>query len=254
MRGSLQAGYPPTAPDRAVFFVAACAISWAAWLPLARAGPPGPATRPSWLQYLHLIGALGPAVAAYLVTAWANGRRGISELTKRSLQWRVGWRWLAFALLGPTLMYLVAVLGVGLVTGSWTGLARYGKSAEYPNLPPPLYWLGSVIFYGFGEEVGWRGYFIPRLQEKWSGVAGSTSVYTTVSSLAHTALLGRSGPESNECHGNCRLGTEPRAEFRSHVLALRNRSVVPAAVFMARWISPLPRRVRSCCRRYLGPR
>lgn len=85
-------------------------------------------------------------------------------------------------------MYLVAVLGIGLVTGSWTGLVQYGKSAEYPNLPPPLYWLCSVIFYGFGEEVGWRGYLIPRLQEKWSALRAAL-LFTPLWAVWHIPLF-----------------------------------------------------------------
>jgi membrane protease YdiL (CAAX protease family) len=171
-----------------VFFLLACALSWAAWLPLARVVTSNTGTQPGRLQYLHLIGTLGPLTAAYLVAAWTERRRGVRELTRRSFDWRVGWPWLTFALLGPTLMYLAAVLGLGIVTGSWTGLSHYGESSEYPELPRILYWASNIVFYGFGEEVGWRGYLIPSLQTRWPAL-GAALLFTPFWALWHLPLF-----------------------------------------------------------------
>jgi uncharacterized protein len=172
----------------AVFFLLACALSWAVWLPLARATTSNSGTQPGGLQYLHLLGALGPLTAAYLVTAWTERRRGVRELTRRAFDWRVGWQWLTLTLVGPTLMYLLAVLGLRIVTGTWTGLSHYGESVEYPELLHILYWGSSIIFYGFGEEVGWRGYLIPRLQTRWSAL-GAALLFTPFWAIWHLPLF-----------------------------------------------------------------
>jgi uncharacterized protein len=54
-----------------------------------------------------------------------------------------------------------------LVGGEWPALDRFGASTEYPALPIVAYWLANLVFYGFGEEVGWRGY----LQPTWNSDA-----------------------------------------------------------------------------------
>jgi membrane protease YdiL (CAAX protease family) len=171
-----------------VFFLLACALSWAAWVPLARAATSNAGTQAGGLRYLHLIGALGPLTAAYLVTVCSERLPGIRELTRRVFDWRVGWQWLTFALAGPTLLYLLAALGIGVVSGSWSGLSRYSESAEYPELPRILYWTSSIVFYGFGEEVGWRGYLIPRLQTRLSSL-GAAVLFTPFWALWHLPLF-----------------------------------------------------------------
>jgi uncharacterized protein len=48
-----------------------------------------------------------------------------------------------------------------------------GRSTEFPELPRSIYWLANVFFYGFGEEVGWRGFALPRLQSHTSALRAS---------------------------------------------------------------------------------
>jgi membrane protease YdiL (CAAX protease family) len=224
---------PAGEPGRlAAFFLLACTLSWAAWLPLAWAGPFGSGTQSGSLQYLHLVGTLGPLVAAYLLTGWTHGYWGVQELTERSFRWRVGWSWLAFALIGPTLMYLAAVLAIGLVTGAWTGLSQYGRSSEYPDLPRVVYWACSIIFYGFGEQVGWRGYLIPRLQEKWSAL-GAALLFTPFWALWHIPLFW-AAPGLSHMDGAGITGWVVSLALGSVLLSwLYNAtgSVVPAAIF-----------------------
>jgi membrane protease YdiL (CAAX protease family) len=37
-------------------------------------------------------------------------------------------------------------------------------SEEFAFLGPLTYWVANIVFFGFGEEVGWRGFALPRLQ------------------------------------------------------------------------------------------
>ena len=41
-----------------------------------------------------------------------------------------------------------------------------GRSVEYPALSRPVYWLANILFCGFGEEIGWRGFALPRIQAR----------------------------------------------------------------------------------------
>ena len=78
-------------PARLVAFVAlAYGLSWACWIPLALTGTVVEAGQ-GWPT--HLPGLLGPAVAAVVVTAATEGRRGLRELGRRMVRWRVRWVW-----------------------------------------------------------------------------------------------------------------------------------------------------------------
>ena len=51
-----------------------------------------------------------------------------------------------------------------------------GTLAPAPSFPiglDRLYWLANVVFFGFGEEVGWRGFALPRLQSHASALRAS---------------------------------------------------------------------------------
>jgi membrane protease YdiL (CAAX protease family) len=50
---------------------------------------------------------------------------------------------------------------------------RIGMSTEYPEMPSPVFWLANVVFYGFGEEVGWRGFALPRIQARRSALSSA---------------------------------------------------------------------------------
>ncbi len=72
----------------AIFFILAYAISWLIWLPLV-ASAQGFLDR-TVSPYLHLLGGLGPMLAALIVTVISAGRAGLREIAGRMVHWRVG--------------------------------------------------------------------------------------------------------------------------------------------------------------------
>ena len=79
------------------FFFLTFAWSWTCWL-LSPAVKP---QLPSLATMLMFAGRFGPCVAAVLVVANAGGRAGLRAWFGRCLQWRIGWGWMALALLLP---------------------------------------------------------------------------------------------------------------------------------------------------------
>jgi membrane protease YdiL (CAAX protease family) len=146
-----------------VFGLAAISSSWLLWSPLVAAEwgwIDGDATR-----YWHLAGSLGPAVAAILLTLIYEGRAGFGLLARRMITGPIPW------LLGVVLVpLLVCLVGLGLAKslGAQVDLSAVGTSEEYPALPVAIYWLTSLTFYGYGEQIGWRGFALPRLQRQRS--------------------------------------------------------------------------------------
>jgi membrane protease YdiL (CAAX protease family) len=162
----------------------AYAISWLLWWPLASIGGAAP---DSPLRYLHLLGGLGPAVAAFLSVAAFDGRPGVRRLLDRARRWRVGWRWHAVAWLSPLALLAIAVLAIRLATGDGQPV-RFDRSTEFPRLPVLAYWAVSVLAYGFGEEIGWRGVLLPRLQGRFNALT-STVIVSVVWAGWHLPLF-----------------------------------------------------------------
>ena len=151
------------------FFVLAYGLSWAYWIPLALSGvrtAPGSSTT-------HEPGLLGPALAAFIITGLTEGRSGVTAFAKRLvLVSRPTSRFLIYSL--SPLMFLALAIVVGLVMRA--PLPPLSEFAMYSGLPPlglPAVLLLVLLFNGFGEETGWRGFALEPLQRRYGPVAGT---------------------------------------------------------------------------------
>jgi len=146
-----------------LYFFLAYAISWLIWLPLVLSGQ-------GWVEgdfspYLHALGFMGPMLAAVVVTGVARGLSGIQKLLSGLIRFRINWRWYAFVLLVPPLLFIGAAAINYLALGKWPNWQGYGR---IDDLFPGMGLLGTAVLHflivGVGEEVGWRGFALPRLQ------------------------------------------------------------------------------------------
>ncbi len=147
------------------YFVVAFAFTWAFWWP-AVLDERGLISLPIPVV---LVGSFGPLVAAIAVTAQESGRAGLRTLLGRIVRWRVAPIWYGVALLGPVLIYLAAMALHVLLGGQPPDL-----SALIGALP--LVMVLAVYFLivaGLGEEVGWRGYALPKLQARCGALLSS---------------------------------------------------------------------------------
>jgi len=154
-----------------VYFVLAYALSWAVEIPLA-------ASAQGWLQTpippaLHYLASFGPLLAALIITAATEGSQGIRQLLAGLWKWRVGLGWVLFATLSPVALFALAAI-VGYATnGTWPDLALLGEVDYLPYLGIMGAFLLWLLTFGIGEEVGWRGYALPRLQQKHSALTAT---------------------------------------------------------------------------------
>ena len=154
-----------------LFVLLAYAVSWAIWWPLAAAAQGWIEGSPS--STLHLWGAVGPLVAAVVVSWRAGGVEEVRRLAARAVLWRIPVRWHVVAVLAPVALYFMAALAVWMIWGAWPDVSRFGRSTEFAHLPLAVYWLGAIVLFGWGEETGWRGFLLPRLQRRMSALSAS---------------------------------------------------------------------------------
>ena len=104
------------------YFALTFAISWGTILIAVGLGPGGFSATPQQFQmavpYAVPAMLLGPSVAGILLTGLLYGRAGFRELRSRLLEWRVGARWYAVALLTAPLVFTAVFLGLSLISPS----------------------------------------------------------------------------------------------------------------------------------------
>jgi membrane protease YdiL (CAAX protease family) len=119
-----------------------------------------------------LIAAYSASLAGVILTAIVSGKAGLCEMFRRLLIWRAGTGWWLFSLFAFALMYLGGLVLAALFSGSTLNL----------NLTQPLYMFVPLFIMkffldaGLGEELGWRGFLLPRLQARYSALVSSIIV------------------------------------------------------------------------------
>lgn len=155
------------------FFVLAFVLTWLGWSPwfLSEVGVGLlPYDGGEFSTLLNLVGlVLGPTLSAFVVTGATEGRDGVRRLLRRIVLWRVGFGWYLFVLAGiPTIMLISTVIMPG-------ALASF--DAEVVPTVLFLYVVAGLFFLFVGgpvfEEIGWRGFALPRLQRLYSPLIGS---------------------------------------------------------------------------------
>jgi membrane protease YdiL (CAAX protease family) len=149
------------------YFLMAYGFSWLAWLPIVLSQD-GLGLLPIHLSDAWgLLGVFGPLLSAVLVAATISGKIGIRHLLRQLFLWRVGWQW-----------YLFIFLGVpGLLMLGTLASPQLAAALQVPTPQLVLALLPALVFQflavGFGEEPGWRGFALPRLQQRYGPLGGT---------------------------------------------------------------------------------
>lgn len=143
--------------------------------------PPGlavlpPGVRPRLDPWYAGLGAevlaVGPSVAAFAIALSVGGIDELRDPLRPFLRWRVGLRWWAMAVFGVVLLHLAGLSASLALGGEMPPITMIRE--ELHRLPlnlvlvVPAPWNGPV-----GEEFGWRGFALPRLQDKHGPLVAS---------------------------------------------------------------------------------
>jgi uncharacterized protein len=155
------------------YFLLAYAGSWIGWSPwyLSQDGTGLlPYDGGEYSLLLNTVGLLlGPTLAAFIVTGAAEGREGVRRLLRRIVLWRVEIKWYLFVLVGiPAIVLASAVVMPGALA-SFKASAVPKEVFLYVVAGPVLLFAGGPVF----EEIGWRGFALPRLQRLHGPLVGT---------------------------------------------------------------------------------
>jgi hypothetical protein len=171
------------------FFALTYIVTWTCFIAavaLSGSPPSGAPLRPG-LRALILLGTFAPSLVALGLTARSEGGAGLRALLRRLFEWRVSARWYVFAVGYMASIKLAAALVYRLVTGIWP---RFGHEAWYVMA-------AAIVFLTWvqaGEEIGWRGYALPRLAARF-GLARASIVLGVIWACWHLPLFFLAGAD-----------------------------------------------------------
>jgi membrane protease YdiL (CAAX protease family) len=153
------------------FFLLVFALAALFWLVGPVASRFLPEERPINVPLSALM-AVCPVIAASILVGREHGWEGVRELLRRSFDWRrireKVW-YLPILFLMPTIMVVQYAL-------------RNPTRLPVPDPRTPVtmvaVWLSVFFIAALGEELGWQGYAIDRLQNRWSALAASVILGT----------------------------------------------------------------------------
>lgn len=159
-----------------VFFALTYAVTWSFFI--------GAKAMDSGVRVtMILIGSLAPSLVAIALTGRGRGRRGVKELLGRLLIWRVRVRWYVFALGYMAAIKLAVAVVYRVLHGHWPHFGAHSVASILV-----LIVLAGIIGGPLGEEIGWRGYALPRLSERF-GLGPASLLLGVVWSCWHLPLF-----------------------------------------------------------------
>ena len=169
-----------------LFLVTTFTMTWSFWfLAAAYARGAGIASAPEpglWTLFLYL-GTFSPAFVALAMTWRHDGSRGVRTLLARLIQWNVAARWYLFA---------IGFMATVKLTAAVVHRGAFGTWPSFGDVPIALMFAGTVfsVLAGgqTGEEIGWRGYALPRLAVR-TGLGWASVILGAVWAFWHLPLF-----------------------------------------------------------------
>lgn len=153
-----------------IYFGCTCFFSWILWLPHLwdvfgiRTFLGAPIT--------SLLGSFGPACSAILVLLLQGDRGGVQRIVRRCVRFSPV-RWLVIAAALPLFFMLSALSAQSMLSDMPFDVSGVFVPSHYSVRGTVLFLCASLVSFGFGEEIGWRGFALVRLQRRFNGLVSS---------------------------------------------------------------------------------
>jgi membrane protease YdiL (CAAX protease family) len=148
------------------FFLMACAFSWIVLIPFVLSEWD---ILPKSFSFAFVLNPfVGPFLAAFIMTGITEGRAGVLRLIRSCTQVRIGWQWYLFILLGIPALFLLGIIILPGALASFQGLPPHFL-VVYLVTFVVIFFLGGPL----GEELGWRGFALPRMQPRCGPLWGT---------------------------------------------------------------------------------
>lgn len=120
------------------------------------------------------VSFFAPAISAVILTAANEGAAGIRTLVSKLFLWRVNFKWYLIAMLAPIVFELLAIL-THILLGDTSLSIQFTEWIQMlpRQLPGLIIILLFMVLSSSGEELGWRGYAMPKLQARYGSVWAS---------------------------------------------------------------------------------
>jgi len=161
-----QPGKPWHGDSLVVFFSLTFVVTWTSFISAAAMSGGTGVTAPGLAWPVFLLGVFAPSLVAMALTARAEGSAGLRALLRPLFLWQVGARWYLFAVSYMAAIKVAAAIGYRVAMGEWP---RFGPEAWYIMIAATV--ISTPV--QAGEEIGWRGYALPRLAARIGLVRGS---------------------------------------------------------------------------------
>jgi len=151
-----------------IYFILAFGIKWAVWIPQASGViVPG---------ILTVVAGFGPSIAGLILIYFDEGKEGLHNTAYRLISnGRFLWKWMLLCVVAPVLCFLLGLAFYYLLCGEIPQLVDPAHVVTSPGqwYLGVLVFLYIFIFSALGEEIGWRGYALPRLLIDWGSLRAS---------------------------------------------------------------------------------
>lgn len=128
------------------------------------------------LHIYHALAAIGPTLAALICTSIFYGKSGLKKLRSKFKIVFPNRKVLLF-ILSPLILFLISLFLYRIVKNDWYDFVLF-KKQNWASLKLFTAWFLPLLTYAIFEEVGWRGFLLPHLQQQFT--AWTSTIYLAI--------------------------------------------------------------------------